>query len=108
MAERLKNGDDFIKAYREFKDQVDLNTGGTLPELDDLVCYMLMGVPRVPADRDSGEEAPMVAVEQRINILKAVFVEINRERAEDFIDEGLRRYDQAARMVKLFLEEGKS
>lgn len=98
--------DDFIKAYQEFKDQIDTTKGGVLPEVDDLVCYMLMGFPRVPADDDAGENAKNEAVDQRVSIFKALFVEINREQSEEFVDEGLKRYDQAAAAVKDILQEG--
>jgi hypothetical protein len=103
----MKNQDRFIRAYHEFKQQIDLAGGGVLPEVDDLVCYMLMGIPRVPADEEPGEDGPITAVEQRVSILKALFVECNRDRPEGFLDEGLRRYDQAARMATTLLRETK-
>jgi hypothetical protein len=40
-----------------------------------------------------------------VSILKAVFVEANRNQNEEFIDEGLRRYDQAGKMAKALLKE---
>jgi hypothetical protein len=64
-----------------------------------------MGVPPVPADQESAEDAPAQAIEQRVSILKAVFVEANRNQNEEFIDEGLRRYDQAGKMAKALLKE---
>jgi hypothetical protein len=104
--ETLRESDDFIRAYHEFKKQVDLTKGGILPEVEDLICYMLMGIPYVPADDDTSAHAPMTAVEQRVSILKAIFVEANRAESEDFLDEGLRRYDQASEMAKTYLKEG--
>jgi hypothetical protein len=64
-----------------------------------------MGVPPVPADQESAEDAPAQAIEQRVSILKAVFVEANKDQDEEFIDEGLRRYDQAGKMAKALLKE---
>ena len=97
--------DCFIKAYQEFKEQIDCTKGGVLPEVDDLVHYMLLGVPRVPADEDPGEEARLQAIDQRVSIFKVIFVEINRDQSEGFVDEGLRRYDQAAAEARSLLEE---
>ena len=99
---------EFIKAYHDFRESVDFSKNGILPELDDLTCYMLMGVPRVPADIDPSEEAPKEAIDQRVSILKAVFVEVNRDQADDFINQGLSRYDEAGRMAKILLQEGNS
>lgn len=104
----MKHTDAFIRAYHDFKKTVDLTKSGILPELDDLVWCMLMGVPRVPADEDSSEEAQIAAVEQRVAILKAVFVETNRNQTEDFIDRGLLIYDQAGKMAKVLLKEADS
>jgi len=104
----LRDSDDFIKAYHDFKRQLDLTKGGILPEVDDLLCYMLMGIPNVPADDDPSTDGTMIAVDQRVSILKALFVEANRAQSEDFLDEGLRRYDRASEMAKIFLEEGPS
>jgi hypothetical protein len=98
--------DRFIRAYHEFRDQVDTTRGGVLPEVDDLVCYMLMGFPPVPADHETGEEARLLAVDQRVSIFKALFVEINQDRPEEFVDEGLRRYDQASAAAKAMIGEG--
>ena len=97
--------DPFIKAYHDFKKTVDLTKGGILPDLDNLVWYLLMGVPRVPADEDSSENAPLNAIDQRVAILKATFVEANRHQNETFLDQGLKRYDQAGQMAKGMLEE---
>jgi len=101
----MKEENNFIKAYHDFKSTVDLTKGGILPDLDNLVWYMLMGVPHVPADEDASEEAAMKAVDQRIIILKAVFVEANKDQTDDFLDQGLRRYDQACQLAKLLLKE---
>ncbi|MDD5204383.1 MAG: hypothetical protein PHS17_03130 [Desulfobacterales bacterium] len=98
--------DRFLKAYHDFREQIDITRGGVLPEVDDLVCYMLIGFPRVPADDESGENSRMDAINQRVSIFKALFVEINKDSPEGFVDEGLRRYDQAALAAKTLLEEG--
>jgi hypothetical protein len=97
--------DSFIKAYHEFRNSVDLAKSGVLPDIENLVWYILMGVPPVPADQGSAEDAPTEAIDQRVSILKAVFVEANRTQQDDFIDEGLRRYDQAGKMAKALLKE---
>jgi hypothetical protein len=102
----MKYTDAFIRAYHDFKKTVDLTKSGILPELDDLVWCMLMGVPKVPADEESAEDAQMTAIEQRVAILKAVFVEANRNQSEDFIDRGLLVYDQAGKVAKILLKEG--
>ena len=101
----MKYTDAFIRAYHDFKKTVDLTKSGILPELDDLVWCMLMGVPKVPADEESSEGAQITAIEQRVAILKAVFVEANRNQSEDFIDRGLRIYDQAGKLAKILLKE---
>jgi hypothetical protein len=102
---RVDHKDSFIKAYHEFRNSVDLAKSGVLPDIENLVWYILMGVPPVPADQESAEEAPAQAIDQRVSILKAVFVEANRSLDDDFIDEGLRRYDQAGKMAKALLKE---
>ncbi|MBW2066451.1 MAG: hypothetical protein JRJ03_16195 [Deltaproteobacteria bacterium] len=102
----MKEKDAFIRAYYDFRETLDLSKGGVLPDLDNVVWYMLMGVPPVPADQDASEEAEFLAIDQRIAILKALFVESNRSQPDDFLDLGLRRYDQAAKMAKLLLQEG--
>lgn len=99
---------DFIKAYYDFKKTVDFAKGGLLPELDNLVWSMLMGIPHVPADDDPSEDAPMEAIDQRVPILKAVFVEANRDQEDDFLDQGLIRYDQAGKMAKILLQTSAS
>ena len=97
----MKEDDNFIKSYHDFKKAVDLTKGGVLPDLDNLVWYMLMGVPHVPADEDASENSAMKAVYQRMIILKAVFVDSNKDQADDFLDQGLRRYDWAGQMAKI-------
>ena len=101
----MDHKDSFIKAYHEFRDSVDLAKSGVLPDMENLVWYILMGVPPVPADQESAEDAPAEAIDQRVSILKAVFVEANKNQADSFIDEGLRRYDQAGKMAKALLKE---
>jgi hypothetical protein len=101
----MKDREEFIKAYQDFKKSVDLTKGGVLPELDHLIGFMLMGVPRVPADEDPSPDAPMAAIDQRVSILKAVFVEVNGDQTEDFIDQGLALYDQAGHVAKVLLEQ---
>lgn len=96
----------FLKAYHDFRGSVDFSKGGTLPGLDDLTWYILMGVPHVPADDDPSEEAQFEAIDQRVTILKAVFVEVNRDQSEEFLNQGLVRYDQASKMAKALLQEG--
>ncbi|MBN2125510.1 MAG: hypothetical protein JW821_14525 [Deltaproteobacteria bacterium] len=95
----------FIKAYHEFRKSVDMTRGGILPDLDNLVWYMLMGVPRVPADEESTEGASMEAIEQRVIILKAVFVEANRDQTDHFLDQGLNLYDQAGKIAKILMHD---
>jgi len=101
----VENKDRFIKAYHEFRNSVDLTKSGVLPDIENLVWYILMGVPPVPADQESAEDAPAVAIDQRVNILKAVFVEANKDQSDEFVDEGLGRYDQAGKMAKALLKE---
>lgn len=95
----------YIKAYHDFKESVDFSKNGITPDLDNLVWYMLMGVPHVPADDDPSDDAPMEAIDQRVNILKAVFVELNRTQADDFIQQGLTIYDQAGKKAKTLLKK---
>ncbi len=97
--------DSFLKAYHDFRNSVDLTRSGVLPDQENLVWYILMGVPPVPADQDGAEDAPAEAIDQRVSILKAVFVEANRDQGDEFIDEGLRRYDQAGKMAKTLINE---
>ena len=102
---RVDDKDSFIKAYHDFRNSVDLTKSGVLPDLENLVWYILMGVPPVPADQESAEDAPADAVDQRVSILKAVFVEANKDQSDELIDEGLRRYDQAGKRAKALLKE---
>jgi len=102
---RVDDKDSFLKAYHEFRDSVDLTRSGVLPDQENLVWYILMGVPPVPADQEPSEDAPAEAIDQRVSILKAVFVEANRDQGDEFIDEGMTRYDQAGRMAKALLKE---
>jgi hypothetical protein len=101
----MKGKEGFIKAYHEFRNSVDFTKSGVLPELDSLVWCMLMGIPRVPADEDTSPNAPITAIDQRVVILKAVFVEVNRERTEEFLDQGLAKYDEAGKRAKELLKE---
>ena len=101
----MKGKEGFIKAYHEFRNSVDFTKSGVLPELDSLVWCMLMGIPRVPADEDTSPNAPVTAIDQRVVILKAVFVEVNRERTEGFLDQGLAKYDEAGKKAKELLKE---
>ena len=99
----MKDSEGFIKAYQEFKRTVDFSRGGVLPELDTLVWCLVMGLPEVPADKDSTAEGTTAAIDQRVAILKAVFVEVNGDRGDAFLDQGLRQYDQAGQMAKRML-----
>ena len=101
----MDNNKGFIKAYYDFRETVDFGKEGILPDLDNVVWCMLMGVPEVPADEDKSSDASIVAIDQRSAILKAVFVEINGTQPEDFIDQGLARYDQAGEMAKKLLKD---
>ena len=102
----MKETKGFIEAYHAFKKSVDFAKTGILPDLDNLIYYMLMGVPRVPADDDHSEEAEMEALDQRVTILKAVFVEVNKDQPDEFLNRGLSRYDEAVKMAKIMLKEG--
>jgi hypothetical protein len=99
--------DPLFKAYDDFREQVDMTSSGILPDPGELAFFLLMGVPEVPADRDSSDEAAEEAIDQRILILKKVFVEINLDQDEAFIDQGLAIYDQGEKKAKALLEEGK-
>ena len=100
----MNNKESYIKAYHEFKASVDFTKNGIIPDLDNLVWYMLMGIPHVPADDDQSDDAPMEAIDQRVNILKVVFVELNRNQTDDFINQGLIIYDQAGKKAKNLLK----
>ena len=101
----MKTEDVFLKAYHDFRQTIDLSKGGVLPDPDTLIGYLLMGIPRVPADGDLSGDAQLEAIDQRIAILKAVFVETNRNESEDFLDQGLLRYDEAGRIAKDLLKD---
>ena len=101
----MKEKGDFIKAYHDFRDSIDFSKSGILPDLENLVWYMLMGVPHVPADEDPESFSASEAIDQRINILKATFVEVNRDQSDDFLNQGLIIYDQAAKKAKVLIQE---
>ena len=98
--------DPLFEAYNDFREQVDMTGSGILPDPDQLALFLLMGVPEVPADHDPSDEGAEEAIDQRILILKKVFVEINLDQNEDFIDQGLAIYDQGGKKAKALLEEG--
>lgn len=103
----MKQQKDYLQAYREFKESVDFTKCGFLPDLDNLAWYLLAGVPPVPGDEDHSEKGQIIALDQRLNILKAVFVELNKGMSDDFLDQGLKIYDQAGRSTKnMLLESG--
>ena len=95
--------DPFIKAYHDFRNSVDLSRGGFLPDIENVVWYLIVGIPRVPADDDPSDSFQTETIDQRVAILKAVFVEANREEPKDFLDQGMRRYDLAGAMAKNLL-----
>jgi hypothetical protein len=101
----MKETDSFIKAYHEFRDTVDLDSAGIVPDLDNVVWYMMMGVPHVPADDETSDNATEQAVEQRVTILKAVFAEVNRKQPGEFVEQGLKIYDEAGKRVRKMLED---
>ena len=92
--------DPLFKAYNDFREQVDMTRSGMLPDPDELALFMLIGVPEVPADREPSDEAAAEAIDQRVLILKKIFVEINLGQNEDFIDQGLAIYDQGGKKAK--------
>ena len=59
----------------------------------------------MPADEDPESFSPSEAIDQRINILKATFVEVNRDQPDEFLNQGLIIYDQAAKKAKVLTEE---
>jgi len=97
--------DRFIAAYWKFRETVELDKTAGLPDLNHLVWCLLAGMPDVPADEEDSPEAPLRAVDQRIAILKAVFVEVHRDEEDSFLDEALNIYDDAARLAKLLIKE---
>jgi len=96
----------YLQAYYDFRESVDFTKVGFLPDRDNLTLYLLIGVPAVPADQDDSHEGKLLALDQRLNILKAVFVELNRTMPESFLDEGLRIYDEAARSARSMIQDG--
>ena len=74
----MKDSDPFIKAYHDFKESVDFTRDGILPDLDNMIGYLLMGVPYVPADDDPDNDASLDAVDQRIAIFKGSFCRIKQ------------------------------
>lgn len=98
--------DPLFRAYNDFREQVDMTESGILPDPEQLALFLLMGVPEVPADHDPSDEAAEEAIDQRILILKKVFVEINLDQDDEFIDQGLAIYDQGGKKAKTLLEEG--
>ncbi|MBW1868156.1 MAG: hypothetical protein JRI73_02425 [Deltaproteobacteria bacterium] len=115
----MKQQKDYLQAYHEFKESVDFTKGGFLPDLDNMVWYLggflpdldnmvwylLAGVPPVPGDNDHSEKGQIIALDQRLNILKAIFVELNKSMSDDFLDQGLKIYDQAGESAKTMLLE---
>jgi len=97
----------YLQAYHDFRESVDFTQSGFLPDLDNLVWYLLIGIPPVPADGDESEEGKLVALEQRLNILKAVFVELNRNMPDLFLDQGLIIYDKAGESARDMIRLGK-
>ena len=104
----MKDTKEFIKAYCDFRESVDFSKSGIMPDVDSIVWSLLMGIPHVPADKDETEDAQMVAIDQRVSILKAVFVEVNRDQVDEFINDGLKFYDEAGEMAKSLLKEDES
>ena len=101
----MKTSDPFIKAYYDFKDSVDFTRKGILPDMDNMVSFLLMGLPRVPADERTDAIASIEAIDQRVMILKAVFLELNHDASEAFMDRGLKIYDKAGEKAMLLLKE---
>ena len=101
----MKKPDPFINAYYEFRESVDFSRSGILPDKDNMISYILMGVPRVPADDKQDQESSIEAVDQRVLILKAVFTELNHAADEEFLDKGLKIYDRAAETAKILLTD---
>lgn len=101
----MKDSTGFIRSYHEFKRTVDFSKGGILPDLESIVWCMLMGVPEVPADELISDEASVEAIAQRVAILKAVFVEVNGDAEDEFLDQGMLTYDEAGSIVRKMLAE---
>jgi hypothetical protein len=96
---------EFLMAYKRFKDQVEMKETKDLPDLERLIYTLLVGIPDVPADHERGEDAPLDAIDQRVAILKAVFVEANRFKEDEFLDTGLLIYDKAGELAKQMIME---
>jgi hypothetical protein len=103
----VKDTKAFLEAYHSFRRSVDFARTGILPEEDYLVWCILMGIPSVPADDQGQDNADLLAVDQRVAILKAVFVEVNRGQPDAFLDEGLVTYDRAAEAARRLLRENR-
>lgn len=101
----MRDSDSFIQAYWAFREAVDFGGNGILPECDTLVWCLVAGLPEVPADDSGSPEASGAAIEQRVAILKAVFVEVNRDQTDEFLDQGLRIYDRAGKLARQLLQE---
>lgn len=104
----MKDSKPFLDAYHSFRKSVDFERTGILPEEEYLVWCILMGIPGVPADDEGEPDADLQAVDQRVAILKAVFVEVNRGEPDAFLDAGLITYDRAADTAKRLLRENRS
>jgi hypothetical protein len=100
LAKTANQATGYLQAYYDFRESVDFTQGGFLPDLDNLIWYLLIGVPPVPADEDDSEEGKLAALDQRLNILKAVFVELNRNMPDLFLDQGLAIYDKAGESAR--------
>ncbi len=100
--------DPFIRAYQDFRSSLENRSEDKTPLVDDLVWCLLAGVPAVPADADDSEDGALRAIEQRVAILKAVFVEMNWEKTDEFLDKGLNAYDEAAFLAKRLLFDAKA
>jgi len=101
----MKTSDPFIDAYYDFKDSIDFSKKGILPDTDNMVSFLLMGLPRVPADDRTDPAASIEAIDQRVTILKAVFLDLNHDASEAFVDKGLKIYDKAGEKAKMLLKE---
>jgi len=101
----MKDLDPFINAYYDFKESVDFSRNGILPDKENMISCLLMGVPKVPADDDKDPESSLDAIDQRVLILKAVFTELNHDADDEFLDQGLKIYDNAAETAKTLLKD---
>lgn len=96
---------EFIEAYQRFRRQVDLKETDQLPDLERLTYTLIVGIPDVPADHEMDEDSILDAIDQRVAILKAIFVEANRTKTDEFLDRGLLIYDRACEMAKQIITE---